>query len=63
MRKILSVLAAVGLTSTAASAVVACGNKSNSEVTKTDLATLPAIKELESRLTISGSADMTTDDA
>ena len=63
MRKILSVLAAIGLTSTAASAVVACGNKDSSEVTKTDLSSVPMIKALESKLTINGTADMGVDDA
>ena len=64
MRKILSILAAVGLTSTAASAVVACGNKSNSEVgNKTNLSDVPVIKALESKLTITGNVSMTADDA
>ena len=57
MKKILSILAAVGLTSTAATSVVACGNKSSSPVenNKTDLGSIETLNK-----TIKGLPGMTT---
>ena len=56
MKKILSILASIGLTTTVASAVVACGNNANSEVDqKTDLNSLTNLNK-----TIIGLPGMTT---
>ena len=59
MRKILSILASVGLTATAASAVVACGNTDKNGVVQSG--SLGSIVKSADR-TVSGNADMTSAD-